>query len=224
MRVQIHANVRIRRIYFSDRLYGDDEMPNEFKLFLPVTVTASQKRDGKAKEPPPAAAPLPEQKRDSKQADVPPPTQEAVPVEEVEVVVEKIQLDETSPSGAPPTPIEVESPPESPAMEDAGATSEAEPVVEVKEGEEGQAEGEGESPAAGEVTAEGGEEAAKEGPPAESAAEEGPPAEGPSEEGPPAESAEEPPAESPPAESAAPEENAAGKLSRENMVAFQLMI
>lgn len=32
-RVQIHANVRIRRIYFSDRLYSEEDMPNEFKLF-----------------------------------------------------------------------------------------------------------------------------------------------------------------------------------------------
>ncbi|XP_018570918.1 cilia- and flagella-associated protein 20-like [Anoplophora glabripennis] len=35
-RVQIHANVRIRRIYFSDRLYSEEDMPNEFKLFAPV--------------------------------------------------------------------------------------------------------------------------------------------------------------------------------------------
>lgn len=36
LRVQIHANCRIRRIYFSDRLYSEDELPPEFKLFLPV--------------------------------------------------------------------------------------------------------------------------------------------------------------------------------------------
>ena len=35
LRVQIHANCRIRRIYFSDRLYSEEELPNEFKLFLP---------------------------------------------------------------------------------------------------------------------------------------------------------------------------------------------
>lgn len=45
-RVQIHANCRIRRIYFSDRLYSEDELPPEFKLFLPV-----------AKDAAPAAAP-----------------------------------------------------------------------------------------------------------------------------------------------------------------------
>ena len=36
LRVQIHANCRIRRIYFSDKLYTEDELPPEFKLFLPV--------------------------------------------------------------------------------------------------------------------------------------------------------------------------------------------
>eukprot|EP01116_Phalansterium_solitarium_P024093 TRINITY_DN870_c0_g2_i1.p1 TRINITY_DN870_c0_g2~~TRINITY_DN870_c0_g2_i1.p1 ORF type:complete len:252 (-),score=76.88 TRINITY_DN870_c0_g2_i1:504-1259(-) len=36
LRVQIHANCRIRRIYFSDRLYTEDELPPEFKLFLPL--------------------------------------------------------------------------------------------------------------------------------------------------------------------------------------------
>ena len=36
LRVQIHANCRIRRIYFSYRLYSEDELPPEFKLFLPV--------------------------------------------------------------------------------------------------------------------------------------------------------------------------------------------
>ena len=36
LHVQIHANCRIRRIYFSDRLYSEEELPPEFKLFLPV--------------------------------------------------------------------------------------------------------------------------------------------------------------------------------------------
>ncbi|XP_075150083.1 uncharacterized protein LOC142224181 [Haematobia irritans] len=30
--LQIHANVRIRRIYFTDRLYQESEMPNEYRL------------------------------------------------------------------------------------------------------------------------------------------------------------------------------------------------
>ncbi|XP_036341307.1 cilia- and flagella-associated protein 20 isoform X2 [Rhagoletis pomonella] len=36
LRVQIHANCRIRRVYFSDRLYSEEELPPEFKLFLPI--------------------------------------------------------------------------------------------------------------------------------------------------------------------------------------------
>ena len=42
LRVQIHANCRVRRIYFSDRLYTDEELPTEFKLFLPVQKQAQQ--------------------------------------------------------------------------------------------------------------------------------------------------------------------------------------
>ncbi|KAG0623109.1 hypothetical protein M758_3G149000 [Ceratodon purpureus] len=38
LRVQVHANCRIRRIYFSDRLYSEEELPPEFKLFLPIQV------------------------------------------------------------------------------------------------------------------------------------------------------------------------------------------
>uniref|UniRef100_A0A3Q3X783 CFA20 domain-containing protein n=1 Tax=Mola mola TaxID=94237 RepID=A0A3Q3X783_MOLML len=36
LRVQIHANCRIRRVYFTDRLYSEDELPAEFKLYLPL--------------------------------------------------------------------------------------------------------------------------------------------------------------------------------------------
>ncbi|XP_062506829.1 cilia- and flagella-associated protein 20 [Corticium candelabrum] len=43
LRVQLHANCRIRRVYFSDRLYSEDELPAEFKLFLPVSQAAEQK-------------------------------------------------------------------------------------------------------------------------------------------------------------------------------------
>merc|ERR1719511_156217 len=42
LRVQIHANCRIRRIYFSDRLYSEDELPPEFKLFLPIQKQQQQ--------------------------------------------------------------------------------------------------------------------------------------------------------------------------------------
>lgn len=42
LRVQLHANCRVRRVYFSDRLYSEDELPAEFKLFLPVQSKVSQ--------------------------------------------------------------------------------------------------------------------------------------------------------------------------------------
>lgn len=35
---QIHANCRLRRVYFADRLYAEDELPPELKLFLPIQV------------------------------------------------------------------------------------------------------------------------------------------------------------------------------------------
>jgi len=41
LRVQLHANCRIRRIYFSDRLYTEEELPAEFKLFLPVQASTA---------------------------------------------------------------------------------------------------------------------------------------------------------------------------------------
>lgn len=36
LRVTIHANCRLRRIYFTDKLYSESELPPEFKLFLPI--------------------------------------------------------------------------------------------------------------------------------------------------------------------------------------------
>ncbi|THU64830.1 hypothetical protein C4D60_Mb01t30580 [Musa balbisiana] len=39
LRVQVHANCRLRRIYFSDRLYSEEELPQEFKLYLPMQVS-----------------------------------------------------------------------------------------------------------------------------------------------------------------------------------------
>ena len=38
-RLQIHASCRVRRIYFSDRLYSEDELPPDFKLYMPISNT-----------------------------------------------------------------------------------------------------------------------------------------------------------------------------------------
>ena len=35
VRVQIHANCRIRRIYFCDRLYSAKELPQEYMVYVP---------------------------------------------------------------------------------------------------------------------------------------------------------------------------------------------
>jgi hypothetical protein len=52
LRVQIHANCRIRRIYFSDRLYSEEELPPEFKLFLPIQVRAQTTSRARPTVPP----------------------------------------------------------------------------------------------------------------------------------------------------------------------------
>ncbi|CAJ0585520.1 unnamed protein product, partial [Mesorhabditis spiculigera] len=42
-RVVINANCRLRRVYFSDRLHTEEELPPEFKLYLPNTRVAASK-------------------------------------------------------------------------------------------------------------------------------------------------------------------------------------
>lgn len=95
MRLQIHANVRIRRIYFADRLYTDDEMPNEFKMFLPPgggKQTGKGKIDEKSKK---------EETKTDKQVEEKPPQE----VEELNI------KNDMEPSAAPPTPVPEESSP-----------------------------------------------------------------------------------------------------------------
>merc|ERR1712160_17755 len=45
LRVQIHANCRIRRIYFSDRLYTEDELPPELNSSFPSPVASRSERN-----------------------------------------------------------------------------------------------------------------------------------------------------------------------------------
>ena len=66
LRVQIHANCRIRRIYFSDLLYSEDELPPEFKLFLPIqkkaaAATAAEERPAIEDATVETSAPAPEE-------------------------------------------------------------------------------------------------------------------------------------------------------------------
>ena len=37
LRVQIHANCRLRRVYFADKFVTEDQLPPEFKLYRPVS-------------------------------------------------------------------------------------------------------------------------------------------------------------------------------------------
>lgn len=52
VRLQIHANVRIRRIYFTDRLYQEDELPAEFRLIQPAKTKQLLNRGIPAARPP----------------------------------------------------------------------------------------------------------------------------------------------------------------------------
>ncbi|KAL4083098.1 hypothetical protein QTP88_028428 [Uroleucon formosanum] len=44
VRVQVHANCRLRRIYFSDQQYRDDQLPNAYKLYRSKDVREKPKR------------------------------------------------------------------------------------------------------------------------------------------------------------------------------------
>ncbi|XP_061628812.1 cilia- and flagella-associated protein 20-like isoform X3 [Phyllopteryx taeniolatus] len=43
-RFRIHANCRIRRVYFTDKQYTEDELPPEFKLVIPVKKQEASKK------------------------------------------------------------------------------------------------------------------------------------------------------------------------------------
>ncbi|KFD69157.1 hypothetical protein M514_18734, partial [Trichuris suis] len=36
-RVSVHANCRLRSVYFSDQIYAEDELPHEFRLSIPIS-------------------------------------------------------------------------------------------------------------------------------------------------------------------------------------------
>ncbi|PAV59458.1 hypothetical protein WR25_13561 [Diploscapter pachys] len=51
LRVQIHANCRLRRVCFADRLYSEEELPAEFKLYLPISGGSGSKAQVEPKAP-----------------------------------------------------------------------------------------------------------------------------------------------------------------------------
>lgn len=58
-RVQVHANVRLRRVYFCSKLYTEDELPLDFRLYMPVKGKKKIVKEEvkKADQPPPPAPP-----------------------------------------------------------------------------------------------------------------------------------------------------------------------
>lgn len=45
VRVRINANVRLRRIYFSDQLYSEEEKPRDYRLHIPKPVYSNATTD-----------------------------------------------------------------------------------------------------------------------------------------------------------------------------------
>ncbi|VDP98535.1 unnamed protein product [Trichobilharzia regenti] len=41
--MKIHANCRLRRVYFCDRIYSEDELPKDYKLYLPIHPTSARR-------------------------------------------------------------------------------------------------------------------------------------------------------------------------------------
>lgn len=184
LRVQVHANVRLRRIYFADRLYTEEELPQDYKLYLPLE--RKKKREDKKEEAKPVEA-----------ADAPPPPPTGPPVEELppietqprpSVVLSKksVALEgtpEAAPVEAPPAeggeaaPVAgKEAAAETPAEEAPVEVPKEAPAEGGEAGSAGAAETPAEAPA--EAPSEGGEtpveaptEASVEAPPAEAATE-----------------------------------------------------
>ncbi|XP_045778084.1 cilia- and flagella-associated protein 20-like [Maniola jurtina] len=61
LRVQVHANARLRRIYFSERLYTEEELPQDYKLYLPLErkekKVKSEKKEASKTDKAPARPP-----------------------------------------------------------------------------------------------------------------------------------------------------------------------
>lgn len=52
LRVQVHANARLRRIYFSERLYTEEELPQDYKLYLPLEKKSRKVKPDKKEDQP----------------------------------------------------------------------------------------------------------------------------------------------------------------------------
>uniref|UniRef100_A0A2A4K5C1 CFA20 domain-containing protein n=1 Tax=Heliothis virescens TaxID=7102 RepID=A0A2A4K5C1_HELVI len=150
LRVQVHANARLRRIYFSERLYTEEELPQDYKLYLPLERKQKKGKVKKGEEgaPPaeggaPAAAPPPVEAKQSvsKKSDVTPTPTSAEP--------EKV---EPAPAPVEEAPAEVE---EAPAAEAAAEEPKEAPEGEAPAAEEPKEATEGEAPTEGAEGTEG---------------------------------------------------------------------
>lgn len=52
VRVQVHANCRLRRVYFSDRTYTDEQLPHEYRLHAPPKPAREKPRSTLKKRQP----------------------------------------------------------------------------------------------------------------------------------------------------------------------------
>uniref|UniRef100_A0A2A4K6Q3 CFA20 domain-containing protein n=1 Tax=Heliothis virescens TaxID=7102 RepID=A0A2A4K6Q3_HELVI len=71
LKVKINANIRLRRIYFADKLVPDEELPAEYKLFFPLqqkSMTAKKKAIPVLKQKP-SPGKQPQMKQSPEQAD-----------------------------------------------------------------------------------------------------------------------------------------------------------
>ncbi|XP_022902291.2 cilia- and flagella-associated protein 20-like [Onthophagus taurus] len=167
MRIQVHANVRIRRIYFADRLYSEDEMPSEYRLFVPV----GSKKDAKDKATEKASEAAKDKPADAPAEPTAAPPSPAEPAsEEVQVQAQDLSEKPETATTEPPTtdgegaaapepseaapeaaPAEGEAPAEAPAEGEAPAEAPAEGEAPAEAPPEGEAPAE--APAEGEAAA-----------------------------------------------------------------------
>lgn len=156
LRVQIHANARLRRIYFSEKLYTEEELPQDYKLYLPLERKPKKEKGKKAEAAPPtpavAAAPPGDETPEPRKS-------QTIQRKSIEATPEPEKIEDTG-TAAPATENIAR---DEVVAEAAGETHPEEGVTSVAESEEP---AEGEPPAEGEATAEGGTPAEGE-PPAE---------------------------------------------------------
>ncbi|KAK6620479.1 hypothetical protein RUM44_006880 [Polyplax serrata] len=159
-RIQIHANCRIRRIYFCDKLYSDDDLPTEYRLFYPCVEEKKKKevvvKTVRDEVPPPSEVGDEMEQEEVEEGE----GEEYHEVEQAEVEIAPPPEGEPEATAPPEEAVEEPGAEEGEPKEGDGGDAGGEPGA-GGDGEAGKAEGEAEAPA---------EEAAPEEAPAEEAA------------------------------------------------------